>query len=275
MTSQPDDRFRNAGLAVTETLTLVNFGRGGPDRHIEYLVVHYVGATGGAADNAAYYRSVYRGASAHYFVDFDGSVVQVVRDEDVAWHCGTRGTYKHPWCRNLNSIGIELCVRNGHGNVQDTGPHAGWYFETATLQAAQRLLRLLMGQYGIAPDHVLRHFDVTGKMCPAPFCNGQLDWEEFKRGIREAQPPPPAPSQGGGTADPAPAPGSGAFAGDMARYLAGRAALPGSGWSCAAREWALRRALVRGDEKGRVAWGGFVTLEQVIQVLYRFGRKTK
>ena len=251
--------FQTAGLNVSENLTLRNYGVGGSEQRIKYLVVHYVGATGTARQNAEFYHSVYRGASAHYFVDFDGSVVRVVADRDVAWHCGTQGKYRHPRCRNHNSIGVELCVRNHRGNVQETGPDAGWHFEPATLDGAQRLLGVLMDRYGVPPDHVLRNYDVTVKMCPAPFCNGQLDWEAFKAGIPES----PRQQEDRNMTDEE-------FAEKMARYLSARAALDGSPWSQGARDWTTATALIRGDGTGGMGWQRFVTVEQVAALFHRY-----
>lgn len=258
-----NERVHAAGLTVSEHLTLVNYGPGGAGRGVEYLVVHYVGATGSARQNAEYYHSVYRGASAHYFVDFDGSVVRVVADRDVAWHCGTQRGYRHPRCRNHNSIGIELCVRNDRGNTQDTGPDAGWYFEPETLDAARRLLRVLMDQYGIPRDHVLRHYDVTGKRCPAPFCNGQLSWAEFKAaipGATEEQEEMEMTDE--------------EFEQRMARYLGAQAARDGAPWSQDARAWAVAEGLIRGDGAGGMGWGRAVTVEQLAAVLHRYHKLT-
>ena len=55
--------------------------------------------------------------------------MQSVREEDTAWHCGrSDGKYKHPACRNANSIGIEMCCH------QDA--KGGWYIDEATMAAA-------------------------------------------------------------------------------------------------------------------------------------------
>ena len=41
-----------------------------------------------------------------------------------------------------------------------------------------------MKQYEIPVERVLRHYDVTGKLCPAPFVGrGQAAWETFKGGL--------------------------------------------------------------------------------------------
>ena len=41
-----------------------------------------------------------------------------------------------------------------------------------------------MEQYGIPAERVVRHWDVTHKVCPAPFVGaGAAAWEEFKGGL--------------------------------------------------------------------------------------------
>lgn len=51
--------------------------------------------------------------------------------------------------------------------------------------AAIELTKVLMEKYHIAPDHVIRHYDVTGKICPNPFVynSGKYTWEYFKKAI--------------------------------------------------------------------------------------------
>lgn len=167
-------------MQINKLLTPYNHNTGSVDR-IKYIVIHYVGALGGARANCQWYAGGDRGASAHYFVDFDGSVWQSVEDKDIAWHCGAK-TYRHPECRNANSIGIELCVRN-KGSQADTS--RDWYFEDATVAAAIRLTRELMDKYHVPADHVIRHYDVTGKICPNPYVYNTTvhTWDSFKAAI--------------------------------------------------------------------------------------------
>ena len=114
---------------IEKLLTPYNFTNANNVGRIKYIVIHYVGALGGAWANCHYYASKYLGASAHYFVGFEGEIWQSVEDEDIAWHCGAKN-YKHAECRNSNSIGIELCVRN-KGSQADTSKD--WYFEDSHL----------------------------------------------------------------------------------------------------------------------------------------------
>lgn len=163
-------------MEINKLLTPYNHRKGTIDR-IKYIVIHYVGALSGAQSNCKYFMNDGRNASAHYFVDYDGSVWQSVEDKDIAWHCGG----KNPTCNNNNSIGIEMCVRNDLQSLDDKN----WYFEQATVDSTIALTRELMEKYHIPASNVWRHYDVTGKVCPAPYVynNTRHTWEEFKRAI--------------------------------------------------------------------------------------------
>lgn len=149
---------------------------------IRYIVIHYVGASGTAKNNAAYYSRANVGASAHYFVGHaseDGAVYESVAPECCAWHCGSETGIYYSECRNDSSIGIELCChQNGNGV---------WYFDDVTVDRAVELTRELMREYGIDAEHVIRHYDVTHKVCPAPFVEDERAWEEFKNRLREEE----------------------------------------------------------------------------------------
>ena len=167
-------------MDINKYLTEYNHNTGTANR-VKFLVIHYVGALGGALDNCKYYAGGNRNASAHYFVGFSGEVWQSVEDQNVAWHCGA-SSYIHPDCRNANSIGIEMCVRN-KGSQADTSKD--WYFEDATVAAAIELAKYLMKKYGITADRVIRHYDVTGKICPNPYVYNTTThtWNEFKKAL--------------------------------------------------------------------------------------------
>lgn len=176
-------------MEINKLLTPYNHNAGDIDR-IKYIVIHYVGDTGGAKANCEYYAGGNRGASAHYYVGFKGEIWQSVEDKDIAWHCGgkkypnTKGGTYHGICTNANSIGIEMCVRNKGSNA-DTSKD--WYFEEATVTAAIELTKELMNKYNIPIDHVIRHYDVVGKICPNPYVynTGKYTWKAFKAALAE------------------------------------------------------------------------------------------
>ena len=161
-------------MEINKLLTAINYNKGNGKQN-KYIVVHYVGATGGAEANCRYFQKTYRGASAHYFVGHKGEIWQCVEDKDIAWHCGAN-KYKHPYCRNTNSIGIEMCCRQNSSN-------GTWYFEDATVNATIVLIKELMQKYNIPASNVIRHYDVTGKVCPEPYVRDAAAWNTFKASL--------------------------------------------------------------------------------------------
>lgn len=153
-----------------------------------FIVMHYVGAAGSAANNVAYFNGGNRSASADFFVDENG-IWQYNPDIDrqYSWHCGggrqsSQGGSFYGTCRNANSIGIEMCCYQV-GNL--------WAFREKTVDNAVELVRYLMGKYGIPASHVIRHFDVTGKYCPnvpgwIPPTGSEVKWSVFKNRLSAA-----------------------------------------------------------------------------------------
>lgn len=143
----------------------------GRTQPIEYIVVHYTANKGDTAqNNLDYFSRTKTGTSAHYFVD-ENEVCQSVQDTDVAWHCGSKNP-RHPYCRNANSIGVEMC--NSVGSVPE-----------AVRDRTAAFVRQKMKEYGLDVNHVLRHYDVTGKRCPAPWVDNPAEWMEFKKMLEE------------------------------------------------------------------------------------------
>ena len=143
----------------------------GRTQPIEYIVVHYTANKGDTAkNNVDYFARTVTGTSAHYFVDRN-AVMQSVDEGDTAWHCGSDHP-RHPYCRNSNSIGIEMC--DSVDGVPDD-------VKSLTVSLVQEL----MSRYGIDSSHVLRHYDVTGKRCPAPWVDNPAEWMEFKKMLEE------------------------------------------------------------------------------------------
>lgn len=143
----------------------------GRTQPIEYIVVHYTANKGDTAkNNVDYFARTVTGTSAHYFVDRN-AVMQSVDEGDTAWHCGSDHP-RHPYCRNSNSIGIEMC--DSVDGVPDD-------VKSLTVSLVQEL----MSRYGLDSSHVLRHYDVTGKRCPAPWVDNPAEWMEFKKMLEE------------------------------------------------------------------------------------------
>lgn len=163
-------------INITKYLTTINFNEL-KNKSNKYIVIHYTANDGDTAlNNAKYFYSENRGASAHYFVD-ENEIVQVVEDSNMGWHCGTTGTYVHSECRNSNSIGIEMCSRKYSDGT--------YYIKDEVVASTIELTKYLMDLYDVPLENVLMHYDVTGKICPAPFVNDMSLWTDFKSKLQE------------------------------------------------------------------------------------------
>ena len=148
-------------------------------RTISYIVLHYTGNKKDTAKaNAKYFKGKNRGASAHFFVDND-SIYQSVELRDIAWHCGAK-TYYHSYCRNSNSVGIEMCCTAGNYKIS-----------SKTIDNAARLTAKLCKDFNISAKdvnkYVLRHYDVTHKACPKQMSDGgksDADWIDFLNDVK-------------------------------------------------------------------------------------------
>ena len=145
---------------------------------IDRIVVHFTATLASARNNATYFsRNEGQGASAHYFIDdITPEIYQSVAEGDTAWHAGN-------WLMNCRAVGIEVVS-------------AGEDFSATEIQKLAWLVKRLMAKYGIGASGVIRHFDVTGKRCPAPYVSASK-WAALKAAITGGA---SAPSGGGATA---------------------------------------------------------------------------
>ena len=169
------------------------------NRNIAYIVIHYTaGSTsraGAAKNNAVRFANPSTGASADFIVD-DETIVQYNPDikNRYCWHCGDN---KNPYsmggkfygkCGNANSIGIKICCTNP--NWKDTEPAntKAWSFTDSVINKAVELTKYLMQTYNIPAERVIRHYDVSGKLCPGIIgwnedSGNTTEWKHFKERI--------------------------------------------------------------------------------------------
>lgn len=193
-------------LPIKKYLTKINRGAKGANKP-QWIVIHFVGASGQALANAKYFEFVYREASAQYFID-PGNIYQVVEDDTPAWHVGDgfssgkgahNGYVKSGQCTNNNSIGLELCQDVSTGkNVWE------WQFHKNTVVQALLLTKMLQKKYNIPDSRVIRHFDASGKSCPGNWMpNNWAKWHQFKsdlalQGVVSNPKPIPTPPKNDG-----------------------------------------------------------------------------
>ena len=135
-----------------------NYTAGRQGSSVRKIVVHYTGTEASAHNNLLYFSRESAKASAHYFIDRDGTLRQSVAEGDTAWHAGH-------WATNLCSVGIEVVS-------------GGSDFTDAQIRTLAELVADLRGRYGISAENVIRHYDVTGKLCPAPYVDA-AKWAEL------------------------------------------------------------------------------------------------
>lgn len=153
-----------------------------PNRVPKYLAIHYTAGASSAAGRAlgVYNTFTSRSASADFAVD-DKDMVQF--NPDISnYYCWAVGDKKNPYssgaslngkATNKNTISIEVCSNLKSGTSASAANHEGWYFTDAALANAEKLAKIIMKKYNIPMGNVIRHYDITGKMCP-----GIIGWND-------------------------------------------------------------------------------------------------
>ena len=145
----------------------------------KFIVMHYSGGTIDTDENNGEYFGRERvEVSANVFVDDDSATVSVPLTA-TAYHCGKdySGGKAPYWgkCTNYNSIGIEMCGIANDKILDMRNP---------TIKNAVNITKKIMKEYHISYSNVIRHYDVCGKKCPAPFVAKTLAWYCFKLNLR-------------------------------------------------------------------------------------------
>lgn len=153
---------------VTEDLLTVNqWSRPGtPLEEINGIVIHYVGNPGTTAQaNRNYFESLSTGkdgtyASSHFVVGLEGEVLLCVPLTEEAYTSNSR---------NGDTVSIEVC------HPDDTGE-----FSTVTYDRVVELTAWLCREFRLDPERdVIRHYDVTGKLCPLYYVENPEAWDAF------------------------------------------------------------------------------------------------
>jgi N-acetylmuramoyl-L-alanine amidase CwlA len=124
-------------------------------------------------------------ASAHYGISQDGTIVQMVPDNEVSyasgWYVYSPGVNQKLDGANLHRhiISIEVCPADAAGNYTE-----------ATMDAQIRLCAWLLQKFNLRPSDLWRHYDACGydgihppKECPKYFVDHPREWEVFKQKV--------------------------------------------------------------------------------------------
>ena len=150
------------------------------NRPIKYIAIHYTAGSTSKAGSAMNTRSVFisRRASADYVVD-DSQIVQINPDlrNYYCWSVGdakntsSGGGRLYGKATNKNTVSIEMCSTLKKGTSALVPNHEGWSVTDSVVDNTLKLVRYLMLKYDIPKENVVRHYDVSGKICP-----GILGW---------------------------------------------------------------------------------------------------
>jgi len=144
-----------------------NHGPRADNLPVDMLVLHYTGMPDGSSALDWLCRRESQ-VSAHYLVEEDGQIIQLVAEDRRAWHAGKAAWRGHQDV-NGRSIGIEI-VNPGH----DYGYRA---FPATQMQAVMTLCRDILRRHPIPARNVVGHSDVAPSRKRDP---GELfPWQEL------------------------------------------------------------------------------------------------
>ena len=153
-----------------------------PIQRVKAIVIHWVANPNSTAmGNRNFFESRKYGkkgyGSAHYIVGLSGEIIQCIPESEQAYHVGARHytsfakkhLSSHP---NNCTIGIELT-------------HVDWEgrFKESTLNKAKCLTAKLLKKYNLSSKNIIRHYDVTRKICPKYFVDHTDAFERFKNDV--------------------------------------------------------------------------------------------
>lgn len=131
---------------------------------VKNIVIHYVGNPGTSAqNNHDYYEKSDTEVSSHFVVGLDGEIIQCVP----LWEKSAASNW-----RNKDTISIETCHPDESGKFSDK-----------TYDAVVKLAAWLCHETGLTEQDVIRHYDITEKVCPKYYVEHGDAWETMKKDI--------------------------------------------------------------------------------------------
>ena len=177
-----------------------------PLKKVVGFVLHWT-ANPGASDTA--HQKFFDGddgggsryAGAHMFVDSDSATL-IIPENEIAYHANEHacrieklkgevkrkdGTIYHGDA-NCTTLSLEMCVEKD-GTIHPK-----------TIERSIQIMAAWCTKYKLKESDIYRHFDVTGKNCPAPFVKDPSQFGIFKKKVKaildaQVKPVKPAPSK--------------------------------------------------------------------------------
>lgn len=138
-------------------------------KKVKGIVIHYTANPGTTAkNNRDYFESLKETklakVSSHYVIGIEGEIIQCIPLNEISYASNDR---------NYDTISIECCHLEGDGK-----------FSKETYDSLIHLVAWLCGQYNLDEDDVIRHYDITEKVCPKYFVDHEDSWIQFKDDLK-------------------------------------------------------------------------------------------
>lgn len=153
-------------IKITQMLLTKNeFSRPGTSlEKVEGIVIHYVANPESTAEaNRNYFERLRlteeTSASSHFIIGLEGEIIQCIPMNEIAYASKQR---------NYDTISIENCHPGDDGKFNDL-----------TYESLVKLVVELCKQFNLTSESVIRHYDVTEKLCPKYYVENEEAWQEF------------------------------------------------------------------------------------------------
>lgn len=141
---------------------------------VNAIVIHYTANPGaGAEGNRNYFENLKKQkpgsaatyASSHFIVGLEGEIIQCIPLKEISYASNER---------NVDTISIECC------HPDETGK-----FTDETYDSLLALVSWLITRYDLKKGDIIRHYDVTGKICPKYYVDNEKAWKKLKDDVIE------------------------------------------------------------------------------------------
>lgn len=157
-----------------QLLTVNRYSRPGKEIPvINGIVIHYVANPGTTAkQNRDYFEGLKNqsgsstvSVSSNFVIGLDGEIIECVPVGEKAYASNER---------NDDTVSIECCHPDTDGKFTDD-----------TYNSLVKLTAWLCKQLNLSPKDVIRHYDVTGKICPKYFVDHEDAWKQFRKDVKK------------------------------------------------------------------------------------------
>lgn len=135
---------------------------------VKNIVVHYVGNPGTSAqNNRDYFDKDSTEVSSHFVIGLEGEIIQCLPLYERS------AASNH---RNHDTISIEVC------HPDETGE-----FSDATYASLIKLSAWLLEVAELDAEDIIRHYDITGKLCPLYYVEHEDAWKTFIKDVKNRE----------------------------------------------------------------------------------------